>query len=431
MKHMINQIKHDMKPMMEIFKSLCLASLVVGMVACKPSSKGDGSHEGHGHGGEAEAGAHVKGGICQEHFVPEGACGICNPDKIPGLLAGESLQLRLASKDSADVAGIKTAKPLQAFMADGIECYAEFGFNLNKLAHIAAPVGGVIQEVSVDLGSKVSDQQTVARIWSAQIAEAVAKAVLTHQTLEREQKLRAQQVTSAKDLQEAEAAHRAACQGLRTFGFSEAQIDERSRKPEEAVLLEARAPFAGEITARSAVRGALIDAGAPMFSIADRSVMWAELAVPENVLVRLKDGQEVELTVDSLPDRKFTGRLTWISAELDETTRMARARAEIPNPDGLLRARVFAKARILTGSGANALTVPSSAIQRVDGKPLLFVKLEADLFDARAISLGSRVGDSWVVTDGLKAGEDVATEHVFALKSQLLISRLGAGCADD
>jgi cobalt-zinc-cadmium efflux system membrane fusion protein len=77
------------------------------------------------------------------------------------------------------------------------------------------------------------------------------------------------------------------------------------------------------------------------------------------------------------------------------------------------------------------LLVPAAAIQRVDGKPLLFVQLEADLYDARAVRLGSRVGDTWIVAEGLKAGEEVAIEHVFALKSQLLISRLGAGCADD
>jgi cobalt-zinc-cadmium efflux system membrane fusion protein len=168
-----------------------------------------------------------------------------------------------------------------------------------------------------------------------------------------------------------------------------------------------------------------------LFTIADRSVMWAELALPEAALSRLKEGQAVELTIDSLPDRKFTGKLTWISAELDETTRMVRARAEVPNPDGLIKARMFAKARVLTDAGASALMVPPSAIQRVDGKPFLFVKLESDLFDARAVRVGSRAGDGWIIAEGLKAGEEVATEHVFALKSQLLISRLGAGCADD
>jgi cobalt-zinc-cadmium efflux system membrane fusion protein len=429
---MITNITKDIHGIATIIRGVGAAGVVL-LAACKPPAGGAGSHAGHGHeGGSCEAeGGHVKGGICQEHFVPEDVCGICKPDKIPGLKPGESLQLRLASGQSADVAGIKTAKPEEGRMTDGIECYAEFGFNLNKFAQIAAPVGGVLQDVSADLGSKVADQQSVARIWSAQIAEAVAKAVLTHQTLERELKLRAQQVTSEKNLQEAEAAHRAACQGLRTFGFTEEQIDERSRHPEEAVMLDARAPFAGEITGRTAVRGALVELGTPLFTLADRSVMWAELAVPEAALSRLKVGQEVELTIDSLPEPKFNGKLTWISAELDETTRMARARAEVSNPDGLIRARMFAKARILTGSGAGVLLVPSSAIQRVDGKPLLFVKLEPDLFDARAVRLGSRAGDAWIVAEGLQAGEEVAIEHVFALKSQLLISRLGAGCADD
>lgn len=409
-----------------IIKGLGAASAVF-LAACKPPAGAKDSHAGHDHGDTP----HVQNGICGEHNVPEEACGICNPDKITGLKPGESLQLRLPSGHSAEVAGIKTTKPEERLLADAIECYAEFGFNQNKFAQIAAPVSGVIQEVTVDLGSKVADKQTVARIWSAQIAETVAKAALTHQTLERERKLRAQQVTSEMDLQEAEANHRAVCQGLRTLGFTEEQIDELSLKPQEAVMLDARAPFAGEITGRTAVRGALVESGTPLFSIADRSLMWAELAVPEAALSRLKEGQEVELSVDSLPDRKFMGKLIWISAELDETTRMAKARAEVPNPDGILKARMFAKARILTDKAAPALLVPSSSIQRVDGKPFLFVKLESDLFDARAVRVGAQAGDGWIIAEGLKPGEEVATEHAFALKSQLLISRLGAGCADD
>ena len=64
---------------------------------------------------------------------------------------------------------------------------------------------------------------------------------------------------------------------------------------------------------------------------------------------------------------------------------MARARAEVANPDGLLKDRMFAKARILTRDGAEALLVPPSAIQRVEGKRFVFVKLADDLFDARAV----------------------------------------------
>ncbi|MEI7956111.1 MAG: efflux RND transporter periplasmic adaptor subunit [Verrucomicrobiota bacterium] len=425
------EIRYWLRPqrIAPIIKALGAAGglLVAG---CKPPTAGAAAHAGHADGGSGE-GAHVKGGICQEHRVPEGACGICNPNKIATLKPGESLQLRLASNTSAEVAGVKTSKVGEGMVADAIECYAEVGFDLNHFAQIAAPVGGVIQEVCADLGRKVLDKQPVARIWSAQIAEAVAKAVLTHQTLEREQKLRVQQVTSEKTLQEAQAAHRSACQSLHPFGLTEARIDELSRQPEEVVLLDACTPFAGEIISRTAVRGALVEAGKPLFTLADLSVMWADLAVPEAALARLKTGQLVELTVDSLPERKFVGKLSWISAELDETTRLVRARAEVPNPDGALKARMFAKARVETADASSALFVSATAIQRIDGKPFVFVKLENDLFDARAVRVGARTGDAWIIAEGLQPDEEVATEHGFALKSQLLISRLGAGCADD
>jgi cobalt-zinc-cadmium efflux system membrane fusion protein len=329
------------------------------------------------------------------------------------------------------MAGVETVKAGAGDARNGFNCYAEFDFARNKYAQIGAPVSGVVKEVSVDLGSKVKEGQSVAKIWSAAVAEAVAKAVLTHQTLERERKLHDQRVTPEKDLQQAEAEHRAACQSMRTLGFSEERIDQLAENPMDMVLLDARAPFAGEITGSTAVRGAMVEAGAPLFTVADRSVMWAELAIPEISLPQLHDGQEVELTVDSLPERKFVGKINWISAELDEHTRMARARAEVPNPDGLIKARMFAQARVITGHDETSVMIPAPAIQRIDGKPFLFIKLGNDLFDARAVRLGASSGDSWIIAEGLKAGEEVAVQHAFALRSQLLISRLGAGCADD
>ena len=91
--------------------------------------------------------------------------------------------------------------------------------------------------------------------------------------------------------------------------------------------MEVRAPFAGEIVERTAVRGALVEAGKSLFTLADRSVMWAMLNISESALAWVRVGQEVELQVDSLPNRKFLGKLTWIGAEVDERSRMARARA--------------------------------------------------------------------------------------------------------
>ncbi|MHC1763688.1 MAG: efflux RND transporter periplasmic adaptor subunit [Verrucomicrobiia bacterium] len=347
------------------------------------------------------------------------------------LAPGESVKVRLPSVQSAGLAGIRAEPPAVGTIANSVECYAELAFNQNQLARIAAPVGGIVQSVEVDLGSKVEENQAVGRIWSASIAEAVAKAVLSHQTLERERKLRAGRVTSEQDLQRAEAEHRGACQQLRTLGFTEEQIDAMGAEPQDQVLMEVRAPFAGEIVERFAVRGALVEAGTPLFTLADRTSMWAMLNIPETALGQVETGQAVELQVEAMPGRTFHGKLRWIAAEVDERSRMAKARAEVPNPDGVLKARMFARARVLTETAQDAVLVPRSAVQRVAGQTIVFVQVGNDLFEARAVSLGPEANGMVKVAKGLGPTDRVVVEHGFPLKSAFLISRLGAGCADD
>lgn len=368
---------------------------------------------------------------CAEHGVPEAECGICHPDKLAALAPGQGLKVRLPSTNSLSILGAGTVEARKGEIAEGVECLAEITFNQNKQAQIVAPVSGIVEPTTVDLGTTVTEGQTIVRLWSASIAEAVAKAVLSHQTLDRERKLRVEKITSEAALQEAEAVHRAACQQLRTLGFSEFQIDGLSDKPGERVLMEVRAPFGGEIVERSAVQGALVEAGKPLYTLVDRSTMWAILQVPESSIGRVHAGQEVELQSGSLPPKGLLGRLTWVSPAVDERTRLVKARAEFQDPNGLLKDRMFATARVLTRRSETAILVPSDAVQRINASALLFVKLGVDLFEARAVRLGAKAGADQEILEGLQVGESVAVDHAFAIKSALLMSQLGAGCADD
>jgi membrane fusion protein, heavy metal efflux system len=103
----------------------------------------------------------------------------------------------------------------------------------------------------------------------------------------------------------------------------------------------------------------------------------------------------------------------------------------VANPEGLLKSRMFAQARILTRNAEGALLLPSSAIQRMEGRSFVFVKLAEDLFDARVVRLGAKFDGKVEIVEGLKAQEVIVVNHGFPLKSAFLISRLGAGCADD
>lgn len=367
---------------------------------------------------------------CVEHGVMESECGICHPELVETLKVGRGVKVRLPSPDSAQLVGVRTSSPSRGAGAKAIECYVELAFNQDRYAEITAPVGGVLKEILADLGAVVTEKQILARIWSAQIAETAAKAVLSHQVLERERALHAKGITSTQALQEAEAAHRAVCQQARALGFSEEEVEAMGRTPDEPVYLEVRSPFGGEIIERHAVRGALVDSGKSLFVVADRDTMWAMLSVPESELSRLRVGQAVEVRIDALPGRTYDGTLTWISAEVDEKNRLGRARAEIRNLDGALKARLFGRARVFSRGTGGVWLVPEGAIQQVGSVSLAFVQVEKDLFEARRVRLGARQAGHWEVVEGLRSGDRVVSTRSFSLKSQLLLSRLGAGCVD-
>src|SRR3990170_166266 len=127
----------------------------------------DHGHEQQVHADPAAAPQSTAGALlCDEHRVPESECGICHPELVSTLTPGHGLKIRFASAESAAKAGVQTAAPEVGSISDGVECYAEIFFNQNKLAHVAAPVNGIIHAVEVDLGERVEEGARLATIWS-------------------------------------------------------------------------------------------------------------------------------------------------------------------------------------------------------------------------------------------------------------------------
>jgi cobalt-zinc-cadmium efflux system membrane fusion protein len=382
---------------------------------------------------------------CNEHGVAEHECGICHPELLAQGAAGQGLKVRLGSAAAAGEAGVVVETPELREMQDGVACFAELTFNQNRLARITSLVAGVVKSVEVDLGSRVARGDALATITSAAIGEAqaaylraVAEEELRRKAFERERGLLAERISSEKEYQEAEAEHQAAVAAVRqarqrllALGFTESRVDVLADRQSTPGVLELRAPFGGEIVERAAVQGAAVDAADVLFTVADTRVLWAMVNIPESDLPRVRTGQEVELTVESLPGQRFSGTLTWISATVDRRTRMVQGRVEVDNRAGRLKARMFARARIETARSAQSVVVPVSAVQDVTGTPVVFVRSAADLFEARPVTLGARRDGRVEIAAGLGPDEPVVVAGGFALKSQLLASRLGAGCVDE
>jgi cobalt-zinc-cadmium efflux system membrane fusion protein len=304
---------------------------------------------------------------------------------------------------SVAAVGIAVAASGEALMLPGIECLAELAFNQNKVAEITASAAGVVTSIEVDLGTRVERGDLLARVASAAMSEAqnaylvaLADEELRRTTLERERELRAERISAERDLQEAEAAHKSALaavrqarQRLHVLGLDERQVAGLAAQQATPGEIEIRAPFAGEIVERAAVQGAWAEEGRHLLTLADTGTLWAMVHVPEAQLPRVRVGQPVQVTVESLPGTTFVGRLTWLPAQVDEHTRMARGRVEVANPDGRLKARMFARALIVTGDAESTVVVPQSALQQVAGTTLVFVRSADDLFEARTVRVGA------------------------------------------
>ena len=155
-----------------------------------------------------------------------------------------------------------------------------------------------------------------------------------------------------------------------------------------------------------------------------------QVFIPEAKHSWTQPGMQARIMLDTYPGQTFTGTLTWLSAKVDERTRMARGRVEVANAEGRLKAQMFARARILTSNSDRAVIVPQSALQNVSGTTVVFVKTSEDIFEARPVQLGAKRNSQVEIVSGLKPNEPVVVAGSFTLKSQFLISRLGAGCVD-
>ncbi len=387
----------------------------------------------------------LAGLYCNEHRVNENDCGICHPELLANLDTGEGLKVRFASVDSTRKAGVRTGFATEGTLASGIEVLGELTYNRNSLAVISPYAGGVVKEVLVDVGQSVETGDLLAVVSSPAIADAkgalvksLVDAQLAGQAFNRERDLLDRQATSKQDYENARATQAAstnevdrARQQLLNLGLSDHEIAAIEKSRSTSSELPLRAPFPGVVIERNAVAGAAVETGAALLRVADLSTMWLELSVPAQQAVRLLPNAPVRVEFDAFLGESFTGEVTWIASEVDVSTRTVQARAVLANPAQRLKSGLFGRAQIADALETTGITAPREAVQIVDGRPVVFAKLEDDLYETRIVRTGSEINGRVAILDGLASTDEIALTEGFILKSELLKARLGAGCVHE
>ncbi len=384
----------------------------------------------------------AKGDWCEEHGFPESFCPICHPERGGRPAASVSAddapadgtKVRFKSKETARLAGIEVEKALEPKSASQVVVTARIVYDATKVAEVNARSEGVVLAVRADVGTKVRRGTALASIQSAavgadqsRLSSSRSRVQVAEANYARLKKLYEEGIAPEKDAldarQELDAARAELSSAESALGMVGGVVEGASR-------YTITSPIAGVVTRRDATLGHLVDTETVLFEIVDTSSVWAELDIPETAVTRIVVGRPVILTVDGLGDREFTGTLTYISPRIDPHTRTATGRVALANPEGLLRANMFARARItVTGSGASVV-VPREAVQRAKSAHLVFVRTAVDTFEARRVQVGPGDGDLVEVSGRLKPGDEVATAGSFLLKTETLKGSIGTGCCE-
>lgn len=305
---------------------------------------------------------------------------------------------------------------------------------------------GRLEDVLVKVGDRVGKGQPLARYDNIEARELISQYAAAQAELGR---MKVQLAVLAKQAERARKLTEigAAAQKDYELSLAEQQSMEQNIRSQESVLdgiaIRLRrfgvtpgesgsaagqiiqAPFDGVILKVNAAPGKVVELSDELFTIADLSQVWVQAEVYEKDLGRIRIGQMATVTVDTYPDERFAGRVTYIGDFLDPQTRTARVRCEVPNPGTRLKLDMFASVQLPTTFSRKAVAVPQAALQQLEGKTVVFVSKGPTAFEVRTVKTGNTVQSRTEILEGLSAGEPIVVQGAFHLKSIVAGKELG------
>lgn len=213
--------------------------------------------------------------------------------------------------------------------------------------------------------------------------------------------------------------YKAARQKLKLWDLSDQQIEDIEKSGDVIFYFDVQSPLTGTVTKREVALGDYVELGMPLFEVMDLSHLWVMFDAYENDIPWIKLGDKINFSIKSIPDKEFRGTVTFIDPVLNQMARVVKVRAEMNNPDGILKPEMLASGvlRTMLPGSAEALVVPKSSVLWTGKKAIVYVLTDDhnNMFQYREVDLGAEAGAYYVIRNGLKEGEKVASNGVFKI----------------
>jgi cobalt-zinc-cadmium efflux system membrane fusion protein len=352
----------------------------------------------------------------------------CGNGKAPGAAAEQAkpVQAGLFTVAAEQMAHLRVVTVGTKVWQTTILTTGTVDWDANHTTQAITQVNGPISRILVDTGAKVKQGDPLLYVSSPDVANAISayrkarnREILAQRIVDRMNELLSHGAVASKDVESAEADYNDArtdvqtsLQALRIFGITQQEIDQAQQQGTViSTELAVRAPIAGVVVQKLVSPGMLIQAGVTIcFMLSDTSTVWVQGHIFDRDLPFVRTGDSVEET-NPAAARTFHGVVNYVGAFVDPATRTTPVRIVTQNPEGLLKKDMFVEAAIRTGSQANVLAVPASAVLRDDkNEPIVYVQAEPGKFAQRSVTIGTLQDGMIAITAGLQKGESVLAD---------------------
>ena len=335
-----------------------------------------------------------------------GACPICGMDLIPLEDEQGDLDPRAVSMSptAMQLAQVRTLVVGKGDSHKSIRLTGKVQADERQLFTQTSHIPGRVEKLNVNFtGDYVNRGQVIALVYSPDLVTA------------QEELLEAAKI---KDKQPS--LFEAAKEKLKNWKLSDGQIEKiiftKKIMNEFPILANA----SGYVTKKMVNLGDHLKEGQPFYEIANLSKVWVLFDVYESDMQWIKKGDAIDYTIQSVPGKTYTGKISYIDPAIDPKTRVAQARVEVSNSDLKLKPEMFATGQIKSNTDKDneSLTVPKTAVMWTGKRSVVYV-MNKDAngvsFIMREVTLGPELGEEFVIESGLEAGEEIAVNGTFSI----------------
>jgi len=382
---------------------------------------------GHAHGTESGQQDEAATYYCPMHptYTSDrpGDCPICNMKLVPmkkGPPVGESdvegHAVITIDEHRRQLIGVRTGVVERARVEQSVRAVGRVEYDEKRLSSVNLRVGGWVEELFLKTtGEEVRPGDPLFSLYSPELIEAQRNYLLALQgTSERAQPAGGGELASS--------AVRAARERLFLLDQSEQQIRELEAAREVPRATTFFAKTGGVVTRRDIVQGTRIEPGVDLYELADLSTVWVHADVYEYELPLIRVGLPAFIQLSSQPGEPVAGEVVFVYPYLNEGTRTAQVRVEVPNDDRRLKPGMYATLFVAADLGEQ-LVIDDQAVLDTGTRQLVFVDLGEGRFEPREVQTGEHVDGRVVVLDGLAQGERIVVSGNFLVDSE---SRLKA-----